>query len=326
MKSVLLVLAIFVTVPYALADEPTAKLQTFSTMGKGSSGLDNFQEAELLQHEGTGCLTHMWFGGDWPGFQRTRIRIFVDGEAKPSIEMELGLGHGIGFDDKTAPWGGVRVGATSHPGGLYNTYRIPFGKSIRVTAQRPPDAAAKSPFWWILRGTDNLPVSLGGVTLPKTARLKLHKLENHTAKPLEEFNLCDVKSAGALYQVTMAARGTKKTGGWHDLSFMEACMRGYFDGATKATLLSSGLEDYFTGTYYFNRGRFGNDLAGLTHKDQAKQEFSGYRFHDEDPIFFQKGLRLTCRCGETFSGTIEGPAHGNPPDTEYTTYAWVYEW
>lgn len=310
----------------AAKDTAMADLKTFSVMGKGSDALDQHREAELLRHEGAGCLTHMWFGGNWPHFQKTRLRVFVDGETTPSIDMELGLGHGIGFDDKTAPWGGERLGTTSHPGGLYNTIRIPFGRSIRVTAQRPPEAPAKSPFWWIIRGTENLPVALGGVTLPATARLKLYKLENHTAKALEEFNLCDVQGAGALYQVTMAAKGLSKTGGWHDLSFMEACMRGYFDGARDPTLLSSGLEDYFTGTYYFNRGRFGTNLAGLTHLDTANQEFSAYRLHEDDPIFFAKGFRLTCRCGETWAGTKEGKAHGNPPATQYTTYTWLYQW
>ena len=99
-------------------------------------------------------------------------------------------------------------------------------------------------------------------------------------------------------------------------------MRGYFDGSPDPVLLSSGLEDYFLGTYYFNRGKYANSLAGLTHKDEASQTFSAYRFHDQDPLFFQKGFRLTCRCGEQ----VDGKTVGEPPPTEYTTYAWVYEW
>ena len=37
---------------------------------------------------------------------------------------------------------------------------------------------------------------LGGVQLPETARLKLYKRENFTAKPLEEFDLCNAKNPG----------------------------------------------------------------------------------------------------------------------------------
>ena len=68
-------------------------------------------------------------------------------------------------------------------------------------------------------------MELGGVRLPDNARLKLCKLENYTAQPLEEFSLCDVKGDGALYQVTMAAKGLRtlpdEKNRWQDLSFME---------------------------------------------------------------------------------------------------------
>ena len=41
-----------------------------------------------------------------------------------------------------------------------------------------------------------------------------------------------------------------------------------------------------------------NDVAGLTHLNKEDHSFSAYRFHEEDPILFEKGLRLTLRCGE----------------------------
>jgi hypothetical protein len=306
----------------AATEVDVTKLKTFCSIGKERPDLNGYKEAELLRHEGRGCLTHMWFGGDWPGYDKTFIRVYVDGEARPSIEMELGLGHGVGFGDSAAPWGSEKMGKTGHPSGLYNTYKIPFGKRIRVTAQRPKESPDGAPFWWIIRGTQNLPVTLAGVRLPKTARLKLFKLENHVAKPLEEFALCDVKGAGALYQVTIAAEGSRKGDDWTCLSFLEAIMRAYIDGDRMATQLSSGLEDYFLGTYYFNGGRYANGLAGLTHFDAKDKSFSAYRFHDEDPVVFKRGLRLTCRCGEQ----VNGKTIGNPPETRYTTYTWVYHW
>lgn len=99
-------------------------------------------------------------------------------------------------------------------------------------------------------------------------------------------------------------------------------MRAYINGSKAPLMLSSGLEDYFLGTYYFNRGRYATPVAGLTHFDPAHSEFSAYRFHEDDPVFFQHGLRLTCRCGEK----IEGRAFGDPPPTRYTTYVWLYQW
>lgn len=301
-----------------------APLQPIGAIGKGQQVLGGTREAVLFEHQGRGCLNHFWFGGNFKGVENTRIRYYVDGEEKPSIDMQLYLGHGIGFGDNHAPWATRYVGKIGKGNGIFNNYPIPFGKSIRVTAQRS-DAEKNDPaVWWIIRGVENYAVTLGGVTLPESARLKLVRLENHTAQPLEEFNLCDLPGRGALYQVTIAAEGI---GGPGRINFLEACMRAYLAKSPKPLMLSSGLEDYFLGTYYFDTGRYCYDIAGLTHFDEGKSQFSAYRFHDDDPLFFQDGLRLTCRNGETAHGTAEGPlANGQPPRTRYTTYAWIYQW
>lgn len=301
--------------PAPAASEVTG-LKTFSQSGKELKVLGGGKEAELLNHHGRGCLTHMWFGGDFPGYDKTRIRVYIDGEDKASIDMELGLGIGVGFGDPAAPWGIARMGKTGNPSGIYNTFHIPFTQSIRVTAQLGQGASGDPPFWWIIRGTENLPVYVANVRLPDGARLRLYKLENFRAKPLEEFDLCKTEHAGELYLVTIAAHSKE------NFNFLEAQMRAYVDGSETPMMLSSGLEDYFLGTYYFNRGKYYTPVAGMTHMDDKDKSFSAYRFHDDDPIFFQKGLRLTCRCGEKAGEHV----FGQPMETTYTTYVWLYEW
>lgn len=300
-------------------------LKSFGTMGKELQVLKKERETLLFQHEGKGCLTHMWFGGDLNGHEDMKIRVYVDGEAKASIAMELFLGHGIGFKDGHAPWGTEVMGNMGGTSGIYNTYKIPFSENVRITAQLAPgaDVSEKEPtFWWIIRGTENLPVVVGGVRLPDHARLKLYKLEEYTAEPLEEFTMAEVAGAGLLYQLTMQAKGLRDTDHWKDLSFMESCIRAYEKGKDDPMFVSSGLEDYFLGTYYFNTGPYTNRLAGVTHLDKEEREFSAYRLHDDDPVFFQNGLRLTNRCGEKIGDKI----FHDPPPTRYTVYTWVYEW
>lgn len=322
----LLVVVLLLAFAVSSPAKSLSHLKTFGTAGKQLTLLTTGKEAELFHYSGHGCLTHMWFGGSFKNYGDTRIRIYVDGETNASIDMQMFLGHGIGFDDSNAPWGIARIGKTGDPSGVYDTYRIPFGKSIRVTAQLAPGAPEHPMFWWIIRGTENLPVWLGGVKLPANARLKLYKLVDYTAQPLEEFPLCDAKGAGALYEVTMAAKGLRTSAnpadGWTDWSYMEGCMRAYIGEAKKPLMLSSGLEDFFLGTYYFNKGRYYTPVAGLTHYDPVNHAFSAYRFFDDDPIFFDHGLRLTARCGEK----VDGQVVGNPPKTEYTTYVWLYQW
>ena len=231
------------------------------------------------------------------------------------------MGHGIGFNDNHAPWTTKHMGKIGKQNGVYNNYKIPFGKSIRVTAQRSKDADDNARVWWIIRGIENGRVRLGGVELPVEARLKLSRLEDFEAQPLEEFDLCNVAGDGAVFQVAIAADGDKSLG------YLEACIRGYLGPIEKPLMLSSGLEDYFLGTYYFDTGRYHSDVAGLTHFDKAAWNFSAYRIHDDDPIFFNDGLRLTCRCGESFHGDLnDKKGHMNPTKTRYTTYTWVYQW
>jgi hypothetical protein len=288
---------------------------TFGTAGKEKTVLKGGVEAELFHYTGKGFLTHMWFGGDFKNYGLTRIRVYVDGEREASIDMELMMGHGIGFQDESAPWGVERIGKTGQPSGIYNTYRIPFGTSVRVTAQRAKEGDDNPPFWWIIRGIGNIPLEIGGVRLPETARLRLYKVEKYTAKPLEEFDIYHTTKSGTLYMVAIAG----KSGSF---CFMESCVRAYIAGAKSPLLLSSGMEDYFLGTYDFNKGRYYTPVAGVTHL-VPNTEFSAYRFHEADPVSFSNGLRLTLRDGEESHGRVYGC---RPDNTVFTTYVWVYEW
>src|SRR5665213_1209598 len=247
----MLVFATATFTQFTYADDSIAsQIETFGTAGKELKVLEGGREAELYSRTGAGCLTHMWFGGDWKGYLRTRVRVYVDGEKSASIDMELGRGHGIGFEDPAAPWGVTRMGKTGTHSGVYNTFRIPFGSSVRVTAQLADDVKENPDFWWIIRGSTHLPVEVAGVRLPETARLHLYKREQYTAQKLEEFDLCSTTKPGALYLVTIAGKSQG------NINFLEAQMRVYLNGSKEPLMLSSGLEDYFLGTYYFQRGKY----------------------------------------------------------------------
>jgi hypothetical protein len=289
-------------------------LKSLGTSGKAVYPLGEGKEAELFSHTGKGCLTHMWFGGNWENYGKLRLRVYVDGEDIASINMEMFLGHGIGYLDDTAPWLTKRIGKTGSPSGIYNNYHIPFGKHVRVTAQLPPEDEGNPRFWYIIHGTENLPLTFSGVQLPDSARLKLYKLENYQAASLEEFDIFKTSNSGLVYQVTVAAQSK-------NMAFLESIVRGYSNQSDEPILLSSGLEDYFLGTYYFNKGLYHGDEAGLTHLNPEDVTFSAYRFHEEDPLYFQDGFRLTLRCGEK---TDRETWRGAP--TNYTTYVWAYEW
>jgi len=75
------------------------------------------------------------------------------------------------------PWGTEWIGKTSDMDGYYSNVQAPFYKSIRVTAQLPPNT---KPFnvYTILRGVENVPVTVGGFQLPPRAVLRTHATDN----------------------------------------------------------------------------------------------------------------------------------------------------
>jgi hypothetical protein len=87
---------------------------------------------------------------------------------------------------------------------------------------------------------------------------------------------------------------------------------------------------------YFNAGQFELPVAGFTHLKNAKNvtEWSAYRFHEQDPLKFADGLRLTWRCGDAVSEKTGlkcytptgGKVVGSPTCDSVVSYAWVYEW
>ena len=258
-----------------------------------------------------------------------RIRIYIDDESTASLDFQLLLAHGIGFtEDEEAPnlpWGTKNIGHTAD-GGVFNTYRIPFSKSFTVTVTHPKGGL----FWYIIRGVENYPLRVGDLILPANARLRLYKNVDVKLNPLEFLTLASIsKSAGFLYQITIAARSV-------NYRYLEACGRARIDNSDSLSWLSSGTEDFFLSAYYFNKGIYHLHNSGLTYYDGAGT-MSAYKFFENDPVLFSSSLELTWRCGETFDGDQGCPTDWPPPnsslskspspsDTTITTYTWVYEY
>lgn len=92
-----------------------------------------------------------------------------------------------------------------------------------------------------VRGAENLPINIGGVPVPTSARLNV-QVTNMTLQPLE------------FAPVAAAPRGTNGVLALHTLSFtapnlnsLEGCYHAYTPGNASfpGMLLSSGTEDYF---------------------------------------------------------------------------------
>lgn len=372
--TILIAITYCVTVFARRATEWPTNLKSFSHAIKAVYCNPN-QEIEIFKHENTvgpAVVTEQWYTGYGCFGPKTRLRYYFDGEQTASIDVNLYMAHGIGFvsssdemlnstdksnmaandddgpassmpngpDDPGIPWGTRRIGHTAKGGGLYNTIRVPFQKSLRVTFETPYSGY----YWYIIRGAENHPIVIGDLVLPKTAKLKLNKIENYIIQPKEYVVVASsTNKTGLLYKVALAATSV-------DFNYLEACYRALIDDAKDFQFLSSGTEDFFLSAFYYNGGLFHTDHSGLTFFKNPGT-MSAYKFFEDDPVTFQKSFKLIWRCGEAidndcykpdkacyFKGnsqyckTKQGFAKRKMPfapqlaATTMTSYVWMYEW
>ena len=160
----------------------------------------------------------------------TTIHITIDGEVTPSIVANLFLWHGLDWRDNVAEgsfvspanrsWSSKRFSNLAKNGGISNTVRIPFSRSISIALSSEilyPDKSLgsdRSSLWCkrkditesridlifqpvclrtdIVRGVEQLPVVLGDLQLPlvPSLRLRLYKNEGVVLGP-NCFLTCD---------------------------------------------------------------------------------------------------------------------------------------
>ena len=298
-------------------------------------------------------MQHMWAGGCWPGYKDSRIRYYVDGEPSASVDFPLGLGHGSSMLEDVAqqPWSaGSLFGWTGLPskGGVFNTYQIPFARSIRVTVtllttapvgQRQHDPVG---FWLILRGhAGATSVALpGGLTvLPPHARLRAHENKAVAVPPGGMVPLLQTRAEeeeqkpGTVGDVAVLMVSLAVSSAANGLGFLEGCMRATTPDSTEI-LLSSGTEDYFLGTFYFESGSYQFPLGGLTRRNSTHAvpvcgatrdakgaascqatsgaSFSAYRVHTEDSLVLAQGAEMRWRNGDAAGCNSSGPGYSAP--------------
>lgn len=289
-----------------------------------------------------GTTTHFWVTGSAPQTDTVIFRYYIDGEANASIVFQPGYACGVGFNDDTNPWATKWAGKGSNIGAWYHNYKIPFYSSLRVTYQLPAGDAAGIIYAQV-RGVENLPITIEGVTIPTgdtgMPKAKMQLQINHLQlQPLEFLNLVDVPAGNSAF--VFAYMLSFSAPNWNTL---EGCVHWYGTAAEAwpGSLIATGTEDLFDSAYYFDLGSgtsFHFPVSGLTHKvggsGGAAANFSAYRFQDMDPMVGTDGARLQWRNGDmndpvsgekcfTQSG---GKVVGNPGVADVLTYAWVYVW
>ncbi len=282
----------------------------------------------LADIKGAGSIRHMWFTINSPGpfhLRELALRMYWDGEAEPSVEVPIGDFFGTGFEYEDVP-GGHRgqkyqswwsLPLTVQDRAMNCYFGMPFGKGARVTLSN--DGSEDVPNLYFHIDYQQLPDERSIADKGRFHAQWRHELTRSVPESesggknvdgRNNYVFMEAKGRG-LYVGTILNIFGRSTGWWGEGDDMF-----FIDGETsRATINGTGLEDYFNNAWTFQR-EFSYPFIGYS--QQGNRDWTGshtmYRFHIEDPIYFQKSLRATIEHG-----------HANDREDDYTSVAFWYQ-
>lgn len=299
-----------------------------------------FKVCDYQVQNGNAAITLQWytgtFGPSGEGCESVLISFYLDGESTPSLQYYPYQMAGFpSFESFNATpsrntWSAALFGRYSASSWNSNI-AIPFLKSLSITLQYMP-AVGGATVYYQAHGVDGgaMP-SFAGATLPPTARL-LIQVNRLSLPALAYLPVVNVPSGSGLILGLAIAFVAP------NLNTLEGCFHFYPTLTTPypGQLHSTGTEDEFMSSYYFDLGVFQGRSAGIFYKTDVvgKGSASMYRTYESDPMIFSNGGRFVWRNGDTADATtgikcmIEqgGVVAGNPGTADVQTLSYVYVW
>lgn len=247
------------------------------------------QTFTLAEIQSPGAIQHIWMTptGNW---RFSIIRFYWDDEKEPSVECPVGDFFGMGWGE-FAPLNSMAV--TVNPGSAFNCYwTMPFRKKCRITMENIAPEEMRLYYQIDYTLTD----------VPADAAYFHAQFRRTNPVPSKDvYTVAENIKGKGHYVGTSMCWGVNNNGWWG-----EGEIKFYLDGDSKfPTINGTGTEDYFCGSYNFENKKtrqyqeFSTPFAGLhqvIRPDgvyQSQQRFGLYRWHIQDPIRFEKDLRVT---------------------------------
>jgi hypothetical protein len=240
---------------------------------------------DLADIDGPGAIQQIWFTptGHW---RFTILRVYWDNEEEPSIECPIGDFFGMGWG-QYAHLNSMPV--CVNPGSAFNCYwEMPFRKHCRMTVENIAEEEM------VLYYQINYTLT----EVPDDAAYLHAQFRRTNPLPYKDvYTIVDGIQGKGHYVGTYMAWQVNNVGWWG-----EGEIKFYMDGDEWPTICGTGTEDYFCGSYNFDREgqyiEFSTPFAGLhqvVRPDgtyQSQQRFGMYRWHVMDPVRFEEDLKV----------------------------------
>ena len=252
-----------------------------------------FTVAEI---SGPGSIQHIWMTptGNW---RYSILRFYWDDETEPSIEVPVGDFFGMGWN-KYAHLNSLAVSV--NPGSAFNCYwPMPFRKKCKITMENISESDMVLYYQVDYLLTD----------VPADAAYFHAQFKRVNRLPYkQDYTIVDNIKGKGHYVGTYMAYEVHDNGWWG-----EGEIKFFMDGDQKyPTICGTGTEDYFCGSYDFDTKRkvvdglevtdyteFSTAYVGLHQVIKGDghynimQRFGMYRWHIDDPIRFDRDLKVT---------------------------------
>jgi hypothetical protein len=260
--------------------------------------VDPGQTATVLDVQGTGVVTHIWFTINSPEPMHLKnlvLRAAWDGESSPSIEVPIGDFFGLGLGEYFLYQSELLAVAPMKALNAY--FKMPFASAAKITVTNEGSARVHSLYFAIDYVTlPSLPDGLGRfhAQYRQAAPCKGVVSDGKNLGGRDNYVFLEATGKGHFLGVTQAV--VQNQIGW----FGEGDDMVFVDGDQMPTINGTGTEDYFNGAWGYGGQQFANMHQGVPYTADPEHiggRYCQYRWHTEGPIAFEKSIKVTIEHG-----------------------------
>jgi hypothetical protein len=258
---------------------------------------------ELFSADGPGVITHIWCTIAAQSVNHLKeivIRIYWDGNAKPSVETPVGDFFGLNLGQYSIYQSAFMNCSSVKALNCY--FAMPFRKSARMTATNEGTQQVGAFYsnidYQLVPSLPDRSLYFHAQYRQATPNVAVHAPDSKNLSGHDNYVYMEARGRGHLMGVTLGVLQNRDNwmGEGDDMIFV--------DEETKPVITGTGSEDYFCGAWDFG-GRdaavpFAHLYNGahlIVSPERAGGRYCLYRWHGDNPVTFTKYLKHTMEHG-----------------------------
>jgi Protein of unknown function (DUF2961) len=258
---------------------------------------------EVFAAEGPGVITHIWFTISAQSANHLKeivLRIYWDGNAKPSVETPVGDFFGLNLGQYSIYQSAFLNCSSIKALNCY--FAMPFRRSARITATNEGSSQVSAYYsnidYQLVSSLPERSLYFHAQYRQATPNVAVHAPGSKNLDGRDNYVYVETRGRGHLMGVTLGVLQNKDNwmGEGDDMIFV--------DDESKPVITGTGSEDYFCGAWDFG-GRDGavpfahlyNGAHLMAAPERAGGRYCLYRWHGDNPVTFTKYLKHTMEHG-----------------------------